>query len=66
MNENGGMIGGWDISNTGLIKENSVGRLEILSEGTIRYVNLLDATNPFWELKAMAQARLPVVILLGM
>ncbi len=52
LNENGGMIGGWDISNTGLIKENSVGRLEILSEGTIRYVNLLDATNPFWELKS--------------
>lgn len=52
LNENGGMIGGWDISNTGLIKENSVGRLEILSEGTIQYVNLLDATNPFWELKS--------------
>lgn len=52
LNENGGMIGGWDISNTGLIKENSVGRLEILSEGTIRYVNLLDATNPFWEFKS--------------
>lgn len=52
LNENGGMIGGWDISNTGLIKENSVGRLEILSEGAIRYVNLLDATNPFWELKS--------------
>ncbi len=51
LNETGGMIGGWDISNIGLIKENSVGRLEILSEGTIRYVNILDATTPFWELK---------------
>lgn len=51
LNETGGMIGGWEISNTGLIKENSVGRLEILSEGTIRYVNILDATSPFWELK---------------
>lgn len=51
LNETGGMIGGWEISNTGLIKENPVGRLEILSEGTIRYVNILDATTPFWELK---------------
>lgn len=52
LNENGGMIGGWGISNTGLVKENSIGRLEILSEGAIRYTNLLDATNPFWELKS--------------
>ena len=52
LNETGGMIGGWEISNTGLIKENSAGRLEILSEGTIRYVNILDATTPFWELKS--------------
>ena len=52
LNENGGIIGGWNISNTGLIKENSIGRLEILSEGTIKYINSCDATTPFWELRS--------------
>lgn len=52
LNENGGVIGGWNIISDGLIRENDKGRLELLSEGTIRYVDLNNANKPFWELNS--------------
>ena len=52
LNENGGMIGGWDILPTGLYIENTVGKLQILSNGTIQYLDNNDATTPFWVLNS--------------
>lgn len=52
LNENGGMIGGWDILPTGLFTENTIGKLQILSNGTIQYLDNNDATTPFWALKS--------------
>lgn len=52
LNENGGMIGGWDILPTGLFTENTVGKLQILSNGTIQYLDNNDANTPFWALKS--------------
>lgn len=51
LNETGGMIGGWSINVAGISTTNSVGSLEILSEGTIHYLNNKYPDKPFWELK---------------
>lgn len=51
LNENGGMIGGWEISRIGLITHTDSGKLEILSQGTIHHLNNSNPETPFWELK---------------
>ena len=51
LNEYGGMIGGWNILKTGIFTSNLTGSLQILSEGTIQYVDLNDIASPFWSFR---------------
>lgn len=51
LDDKGGWIGKWEISEKGLLTENEFGKLQILSEGTIRFTDHLDPTHPWWEFK---------------
>lgn len=52
LDETGGKIGGWDISEEGLYSSN--GKLRILSDGSIYAVN--DELDPIWEIRANGYA----------
>lgn len=51
LNEDGGMIGGWEINPVGISITNGTGTLGILSEGTLRYADNKNPNTPFWEFK---------------
>lgn len=52
LNETGGGIGGWSIAHEGIVTSNAVGQMELLSSGTIQYLDKSDTQNPFWCLRA--------------
>ena len=50
INANGAMIGGWDINSGGISTSNEYGSLQILSEGTLQFLNTKgDAIWKIWK-----------------
>lgn len=50
INVNGAMIGGWDINSDGITTSNEYGSLQILSEGTLQFLNTKgDAIWKIWK-----------------
>lgn len=49
LNEDGGMIGGWNILGGGIYTSNKLGNIQFLSSGRLSFIDS-ETTTPFWSL----------------